>query len=159
MKMAGLVRHRRERSQGNVPVTLDWADRFFNDLIPSRFFRELMPSVMREEWELMPSFDISETDNGFVVKADLPGIDPKTLDITLSGNTLSVSGEKKEQNEQKGERFHTIERRFGSFSRSFMLPGDVKEQGIEATYKDGVLQLTIPKAEPAKQKKIEVKTH
>jgi HSP20 family molecular chaperone IbpA len=71
--MAELSPHRRS---GNVPVALDWADRLFNELMPSRIFRELMPSVMKEQGELMPAFDIAEADDHFVVKADLPGIDP-----------------------------------------------------------------------------------
>jgi HSP20 family protein len=105
----------------------------------------------------MPAFDIAEADEHFIVKADLPGIDPKNLDISLTGNVLIISGEKKEKREEKNERYHTIERQFGSFSRSFMLPADVKEEGIEAVYKDGVLRVTIPKSERAKQKKIPVK--
>jgi len=147
----------RERSMGNVPVTLNWADRFFKELMPSRIFCELMPSVLKEQVELMPAFDIAEADEHFIVKADLPGIDPKNLDISLTGNVLIISGEKKEKREEKNERYHTIERQFGSFSRSFMLPADVKEEGIEAVYKDGVLRVTIPKSERAKQKKIPVK--
>ncbi|MGA2404847.1 MAG: Hsp20/alpha crystallin family protein, partial [Syntrophobacteraceae bacterium] len=71
----------------------------------------------------------------FDVKADLPGIDPKNLDISLTGNILTIRGEKKEEREEKNERYYTIERQFGSFSRSFMLPSDVKEDGIEASYK------------------------
>jgi len=155
--MADLSTHRTERSRGNVPVTLNWADRLFNELMPSRIFRELMPSVMKEQGVMMPAFDIAESDDRFVVKADLPGIDSKSLDISVAGNMLTISGEKKEEREEKNERYYTIERQFGSFSRSFMLPSDVKEDGIEAVYKDGVLRVTIPKSERAKQKKINVK--
>ena len=121
------------------------------------FFNELMPSMMKEHGEMMPAFDISEADDHFVVKADLPGIDPKNLDISLTGNVLTIRGEKKEEREEKNERYYTLERQFGSFSRSFMLPADVKEEGIGASYKDGVLRVNIPKSERAKQKKIPVK--
>jgi len=121
------------------------------------FFNELMPSMMKEHGEMMPAFDISEADDHFVVKADLPGIDPKNLDISLTGNVLTIRGEKKEEREEKNERYYTIERQFGSFSRSFMLPSDVKEDGIEASYRDGVLRVSIPKSQRAKQKKITVK--
>jgi HSP20 family protein len=145
------------RRPGNVPIALNWADRLFNELMPSRIFRELMPSVMKEQGELMPAFDIAEADDHFIVKADLPGIESKNLDISLTGNVLTIRGEKKEEREEKNERYHSIERQFGSFSRSFMLPADVKESGIEAVYKDGVLRVTIPKSERAKQKKIPVK--
>ena len=121
------------------------------------FFNELMPSMMKEHGEMMPAFDISEADDHFVVKADLPGIDPKNLDISLTGNVLTIRGEKKEEREEKNERYYTLERQFGSFTRSFMLPADVKEDGIEASYKGGVLRVNIPQSERAKQKKIPVK--
>ncbi|MGO9020003.1 MAG: Hsp20/alpha crystallin family protein [Syntrophobacteraceae bacterium] len=146
--MAEISVHRRERPSENVPVALGWADRLFNELMPSR---------MKEHGEMMPAFDISEADDHFVVKADLPGIDPKNLDISLAGNVLTIRGEKKEEREEKNERYYTLERQFGSFSRSFMLPADVKEEGIEASYKGGVLRVNIPKSERAKQKKIPVK--
>jgi HSP20 family protein len=94
-----------------------------------------------------------------VVKADLPGIDVKGLDITIKDNVLTLKGEKKEEHEEKKECFHRIERRFGSFCRSFPLPGDVKTEGVEAVYKDGVLRLTIPKSEVSAPKKIEVQVH
>lgn len=147
---------RRERFSG-VPATLDWADRIFNELTPSRLFRELMPSMFKGHAGLVPAFDISEASDCFVVKGEIPGIEPDSLDINLAGNVLTISGEKKEEREEKTERFFTTERQFGAFSRSFVLPADVKEEGIDAIYKDGVLTVTIPKAEPAKQKKIQVK--
>jgi HSP20 family protein len=149
--------HRLERPSGNVPVALSWADRLFNEIMPSRVFRELMPSMMKEHGELTPDFDIAEADDHFAAKADLPGIDPKNLDISLTGNVLTIKGEKTEERAEKNGRYYTMERQFGSFSRSFMLPSDVKEDGIEASYKDGVLRVNIPKSERARQKKIPVK--
>jgi HSP20 family protein len=113
--------------------------------------------MMKDHGELLPDFDIAEADDHFVVKADLPRIDPKNLDISLAGNVLNIRGEKKEEREEKNGRYYTVERQFGSFSRSFMLPSDVKEDGIEASYKGGVLRVNIPKSERAKQKKIPVK--
>jgi len=150
---------RREKSRMNVPGTLDWADRLFNELVPSRLFREMMPSMWREQGAIMPAFDISEADDHFVVRADLPGIDAKNIDISLSGNILTIKGEKKDERTEENESYYCSERQFGSFSRAFTLPSDVKEDGIEATYKDGVLQVKIPKTATARQKKIEVKTH
>jgi HSP20 family protein len=155
--MADISVHRREKPSGGTPVVLNWADRLFNELTPSRIFRELMPSMMKDQGEMIPAFDISESDDRFVVKADLPGIDPKSLDISLAGNVLTIRGEKKEEREEKNERYYTVEREFGSFIRSFMMPADVKEDGIEASYRDGVLRVSIPKSQRAKQKKITVK--
>jgi HSP20 family protein len=81
----------------------------------------------------------------------------KDLDISLAGNVLTIRGEKKNEKSEEKENYYYCERQFGSFVRSFTLPSDVKEDGIEATYKDGVLHVNIPKSETAKQKKIEVK--
>lgn len=145
-----LVPFRRFESLFDVPSRLDLIDRFFG---------EFAPVAVGGRKELLPEFDLSETEEYIVLKADLAGIDAKNLDINLTDNVLVVKGERKEDREEKSECFHQVERRFGTFTRSFTLPGDVKADGIEATYKDGVLRLTIPKAETAKPKKIEVKVH
>jgi HSP20 family protein len=126
----------------------DWIDRMFDDMTPS---------LWSGGGDLVPDFDIAETEDRFVVRADLPGIDVKDLDVSMVDNVLTVRGEKKEEIEEQKERYHRVERRSGSFCRSFALPGDVKTDEIDASYRDGVLTLTIPKSEAAKQKKIEVK--
>lgn len=150
--MLGLIPRRRgEHPLARFP-SLDWTDRLLNELPPSRLF-----SNFGESGDLMPAFDISEADDHFVVRADLPGIDAKDLDINLSGNVLSISGEKKREQEQKDESYYSVERQFGCFCRTFTLPSEVKQDGIEAIYKDGVLRLTVPKVESAKRKRIEVK--
>jgi HSP20 family protein len=128
----------------------DWIDRMFDDTTPS---------LWSGGGGLVPEFDIAETDHHFVVKADLPGIDVKNLDVNVVNNVLTVRGEKKEELEEKKEHYHRVERRSGSFCRSFALPAEVKIDEIDASYRDGVLTLTIPKSETAKQKKIEVKVH
>lgn len=130
----------------------------FDSSLFGRFFDDAAPWG-EEGKKLSPAFDISETDDSIVVKADLPGVDIKDLDISVgSDNVLTVKGEKKEEREEKNERHHRIERRSGSFSRSFFLGKNVKTDEIDAEYKDGVLYLTIPKSEEV-QKKIEVKMH
>ena len=105
----------------------------------------------------MPPFDISETEGEIVVKAELPGMKVEDIDITLTDGLLTIKGERKMENEDKRENYHRIERRFGSFSRSLNLGLKVKADGIDAGYKDGVLTVTLPKAEEDKPKKIEVK--
>jgi HSP20 family protein len=112
-----------------------------------------LPEIFRPEKGLTPAFDISETENEIHVKAELPGMDPKEIEITLTGDLLTIKGEKKEE---KGEDFHRRERRYGSFSRSFRLPVEVKADSINAGYKDGVLTVTLPKAEEEKVRRIEV---
>jgi HSP20 family protein len=103
-----------------------------------------------------PAFDISETENDIRVKAELPGMDPENIDVNLAGNILTVKGEKKEEQEEKGENRHRVERRFGAFTRSFRLPAQVDSDKVDASYKEGVLSLTIPKTESAKKKSIKV---
>lgn len=104
----------------------------------------------------IPAFDVSETDEDIIVKAELPGVDPKEIEVNLMGSTLTVKGEKKEESEEKTENMHCIERSFGSFSRSVSLPCEVKEDKIKATFKDGVLNLKLPKAESSKKSSIKI---
>ncbi len=132
-------------------------DRFFDEPLASRLIGGL-PSLFGESSELVPACDISETADHIMVKADLPGIDAKNIEIDLSGNLLTIRGEKQEDHKEENESYHWMERRFGSFTRTFTLPADVKQDGIDATYKDGVLTISIPKAESAVRKRIEVKS-
>ncbi len=106
---------------------------------------------------LAPPIDLSETDATIQARPDLPGVEPKEIDIQVSGNQLTIAGERKEEKEEKGELYHRIERRCGRFSRSVSLPCSVDEDKIDATYRDGVLSITLPKTEAAKAKKIKVK--
>ena len=124
-------------------------DHFFDDWS--------VPSLFGEDKTWMPAFDITENEKEYIVTAELPGIDPKEIDVTLTDGILSVKGEKKEEKEEKEKDYHRVERRYGSFHRSFRIPGEVKSDKVDANFKDGVLRLTLPKAEEAKPKKIEVK--
>lgn len=83
-------------------------------------------------------------------------MDPKEVQVNLTGNVVTVSGAKKEEREEKSESVHRVERAYGSFSRSFTLPGEVQEDKAEAAYKDGVLTLKLPKAESSKKKTIKI---
>ena len=114
--------------------------------------------VDRDFWPMQfsPHFDLSETDNALAIRMDVPGIKPADIDIQVSGNMLTISGERKEEKEEKGRTFHRVERRSGSFSRSVMLPCAVQEDKIEAKYADGVLVVSLPKTEEAKTRKIKV---
>lgn len=105
-----------------------------------------------------PLLDISETDTAIEAKLDLPGVESKEIEIQLHGNTVTVSGERKEEKEEKGKTYYRAERSVGSFSRSFSLPCPVEEDAVVAAYNDGVLTITLPKTEEAKTRKIEVKS-
>ncbi len=128
---------------------LDLFDRFFNDLP--------LPSLLSEEKVLSPAFDISETEKEYVITGEIPGIDVKDLDVTLLDSILTVKGEKKQEKEEKDEDYHQVERHYGSFERSFRIPEKVKADELEATYKDGILKIFLPKSEASEVKKIEVK--
>ena len=106
----------------------------------------------------MPSLDVSETDKELIARVELPGMDPKAIDISLSGKVLTIKGERKHEREEKKENFHLVERSSGAFSRTLQLPVEVKADKIKAKYEDGVLSISMPKTEPAAVKKIEVKT-
>jgi HSP20 family protein len=104
-----------------------------------------------------PVVDIAERDDAYVVKVELPGVSKDDVRITTQDNILTIRGEKKQEKESKGANYHRIERAYGSFQRSFTLPGTVKEDEIDPVFKDGTLAITLPKAEEAKPKTIEVK--
>jgi HSP20 family protein len=109
------------------------------------------------EVQWIPSLDLSETKSDLVVNAELPGIDPKDVDISLNDGLLTIQGERKQEKEEKGEDFHHIERTYGSFSRSVRLPKEVKQDKINASFKNGVLKIVLPKSEEAKKKEIKIK--
>jgi HSP20 family protein len=123
----------------------------------NRFFEDLrLPEIFGKEGELVPAFDIAETEKEYTITGEIPGIEVKDLEVVMSDGTLTIKGEKKKEQEEKGEHFHRIEREYGSFHRGFRLPEDIKADELKADYKDGVLKVTLPKAE-TKTKKIEVK--
>src|SRR4030088_2956590 len=103
-----------------------------------------------------PAVDIYETEHELVVKADLPEVDPKDLDIRVENNILTIRGERKFQKQVNENNYLRIERAYGSFSRSFSLANTVNSEAIKADYQNGVLTLTIPKREEAKPKQIKV---
>jgi len=105
------------------------------------------------------SIDVSETKNELVVKAELPGMDSKDIDISMSNGFLTIKGEKKHEKEEKDENYHLIERSYGSFTRSVRLPKEVQSEKIMASFKNGVLRVTLPKSEEAKKKRSKSKSN
>ena len=105
-----------------------------------------------------PSVDISETDENIAVAAELPGMTKEDIKVTVANGILTIEGEKKEENEETEKQARRVERRYGAFKRSFRLPSAVNADSIAATYRDGVLKLSLPKAETAKTREIEIAT-
>ena len=125
------------------------------DRLWDRFFGEdLGLTRWREGWT--PALDVSETKNDLIVKTEIAGVDPKDVDISLSGDMLTIKGEKKHEKEEKEEGYHLMERSYGSFSRSVRLPVEVDHDKVKASYKNGVLKITLPKSEQIKAKEIKV---
>jgi HSP20 family protein len=110
-----------------------------------------------EDAEWLPSLDVAETKDEIVVKGEIPGMDAKDIDISLSDGLLTIKGEKKQEREEKEEDYHLVERSYGTFTRSIRLPKEVRREKISASYKNGVLKVRLPKSEEAKQKEIKIK--
>lgn len=119
-------------------------------------FFSISPTSMFEfDWS--PSIDVEEDDSGYHVKAEIPGIDEKDLRVTLENGILSISGEKKEEREERGNgRYVVSERKFGSFHRSISLPDGIKADKIKASFKNGVLRVDVPREESSKPRKINI---
>jgi HSP20 family protein len=137
---------------GNLQSFQDEMNRMFN-----QFFR----GGTGEEagWGLRtwtPPVDIYETDDALVLKAELPGVSRDDVSIEIHQNTLILRGQRKHEAEVKEENYHRVERAYGTFQRSFVLPTMVDQEHVQATYKDGVLELRLPKSEAAKPKRIAI---
>jgi HSP20 family protein len=126
------------------------------DRLWGRFFRE-GPLARTWEREWTPSLDLSETEDSFIVRAEVPGVEAKDINISLLGNVLIIKGEKKEEREDKKEDYHFVERWYGTFSRSVRFPEGVESGKSETSYNNGVLKIKLPKSEEAKKKEIKIK--
>ena len=104
----------------------------------------------------VPPVDIYETEHNIVLKVEVPGVEQKDLDIRIENNTITIRGERKFEKEVKEENFHRVERRYGSFQRSFSLPNIVNTESVSADYENGLLQVTLAKRAEAKPKQIKV---
>ncbi len=125
-----------------------------DNLVGSFFGDWDWPAWGRSRW---PAIDIAEEENQYVVKAEVPGCKPEDVEISLSGNVLTISGEKKEEQEKNEKGYYHMERSYGSFRRDLALAAEVDTAKIQAECKDGVLTITLPKSEKAKPTKIKVK--
>jgi len=128
-------------------------DRLFRDAF-SPFVPEREAELSTRAWA--PAVDIYEDQNNIVLKAELPGVDPKDVEVRVEDNTLYLKGERKFEKETKEENYHRIERSYGSFARSFALPNSIDTEKVAAEYKDGLLTLALPKREETKPKTIKI---
>ncbi|OFW33993.1 MAG: hypothetical protein A2074_06205 [Candidatus Aquicultor primus] len=126
-----------------------------SNMFERTFGSERRERLMLSHW--MPDVDIYEKDNKIYIRMDISEIKPEDIDISIVDNTMKIKGERKMTEEVKEENYYRMERRYGSFERMIELPVSVKMDDIEATYKNGVLQVELPKAEEAKAKEIKIK--
>jgi HSP20 family protein len=126
-----------------------------NKLFDDFFGRPLVrPGWTEGVWS--PSVDVSEDKDNVIIKAEMPGVSKDDVKISVQDNVLTLKGEKKQEKEEKDKNYHRIERSYGSFCRSFQLPTTVKTDKIKASYKGGVLSVTLPKTEEVKPKEIPI---
>jgi HSP20 family protein len=127
------------------------------DRLFDRIWEGGLPEVTTPLGEWTPALDIGETDDAVVVKAEVPGIDPKEIKVTMVNQLLTISGEKKYEHEEKDEKFYRMERSTGSFARTLNVPVPVDSTKVMATFKNGLLTITMPKTAAAKGTTIPVK--
>ncbi len=140
----------------------------YNPLRELRSMQEQMNRLLNVSWNhdlagedikegiWQPSVDIYETEDSIVIKAELPDVDQKDIEVHIEDNTLTLKGERKHSSDVKKENYHRIERYFGSFQRSFSLPANVQQDGISAVCERGVLSITLPKKDEVKPRQIKV---
>lgn len=148
--MLGTLMPRRER----LLRPFGCMDREMTDLM-NRFFGPA--EADRTTFEFRPLTNLAETETAYEVTLDLPGVKPEEVHVEMRNGELWITGEKKEEKEEKGKAFHRLERTYGRFERLLPLPGTVNEEKIEAAFKDGVLKVTLPKAAENKARRIDVK--
>ena len=156
-----LQRLSRDRAAGSGEVDVlhrlrSDVERLFDDF--SRGFGwHLEPSIFGS---ISPNLDMTETDDGLTLTADLPGMDEKDVEVTLTGDMLSIKGEKKEEHEEKKKNYHLKERSWGSFERTVRVPFQAEPDAVKASFSKGVLKVEVPKPAGAKKvsRKIEVKS-
>lgn len=146
---------RRRNQQQTAPLTRLQDE--VNDLF-GRFFDDLPLAGLSRTGAWLPALDVSEREDAVVVQAEIPGMKREDLDISVQDSHLTLSGEKKESEEHKEGEFYHSERRYGTFRREIPLPVGVDADNVEATYRDGVLTVTLPKSEEAKPRRIEIKS-
>jgi HSP20 family protein len=140
------------RERGEVSQLRNEMDRLFD-----RFFDWGTSPATAGDGHWIPSVDVSETGKKVIVKSEIPGMDPKEIDISVNGNRLTLRGERKREHEEKDENFHRVERTYGAFYREIGLPAEVDSSKADATYKDGVLTVKLNKTKDSTTKRIEVK--
>jgi len=149
------------RTEGREPALLNRLDPFrtFQDLLRWDPFAEMAPLFGKSDLGVAPNIEVKETEKSIVFKADLPGVKESDVSISVTGNRLSISGKREQEEEKKeSDRYYAYERWYGSFDRTFTLPKACDPDGARAELKDGVLTIEVPKKEGAQPRQIALKS-
>ncbi len=130
----------------------DWFNRF--DRLIEEVFDIFQGEGAWRGWS--PPMEVAETADAYIVRLEIPGVRPEDIEVTLTGDTLTIRGKRERSEEQRGETYHLIERAYGEFARSFTLPSAVDAENISADYKDGILELRLPKTQAERPRRIPV---
>jgi HSP20 family protein len=156
--MANLIRRRHQGSEVSPPAALGGGPdpfRLMRELLRWDPFREMEASFAGERG-LAPSFEVKETKDAYVFRADLPGVKEEDVQIALTGNRLTIGGQREQEQKTEHEQYYASEISYGSFSRSFTLPDGTDPDNVRADMKDGVLSVTVPKKPEVQPRKIEI---
>jgi len=145
------------KSEGSIPKKLFDMDKWFNESFLRPFSPPGFSQLRAVTEELVPAVDIFESNGDVVLKAEIPGIKKEDIEVTLNDGSITISGEKKKDSEIKRKDYYKWESSYGSFCRTFALPAEVQGDKAKSTYKDGILEVRLPKSEAAKSKEVKVK--
>lgn len=146
------------KTQSNSPSLIPLLRDPFQNLF-GRLIGDTLPEFYgAPEANVLPRTDIAESDRGYELAFELPGLEEKDIHVHVQDHVLTVTGERKDQRETQGKRWHRVEHRYGQFSRTISLPQDAATNGVEAVYKQGVLTVTVPKQPESQPTKVQIKT-
>jgi HSP20 family protein len=150
---------RKENAPAPVAANPTWEPfRAMRDLLNWDPFREMAPYIPPIPAGFLPNFEVKETKDAYVFRADVPGVKESDLEVTLTGNRLTINGKREAERKEQTDTYYTYERSYGDFTRSFTLPDGVDANAVFADLKDGVLTVSVKKTPEAMPKKIDVKT-
>ena len=149
----------RKENMGTQAARPEWdAGRWAREFLRWDPFREMLPAAFEYEGaSFAPAFEIKETKEGYQFKADVPGVAEKDLEITRTGNRLTIAGKRESEREEKGETYYACERSYGHFARTFTLPEGIDGDHVHADLKEGVLTLLVPKMPEAQPKRVQIR--
>jgi len=155
--MANVAVQKKENGETAAVARRDWDPfRLMRDMLRWDPFREMAPALSIEVPSYSPAFEVKETKESFVFKADVPGTKEQDIEVNVAGNRLTISGKREAEKEDKGDTFYTYERSYGSFTRTFTLPDQTDGEHVKAELKNGELTVVVPKTPAAVAKRIPV---